>query len=54
MLSEIIAELKTHGIRTSIFTSTDQKVIEGAAIIGCDRIELYTEPYAIGFALGKK
>lgn len=45
-LTEIIQEFKTAGIRTSIFIETDIKMIENAAIIGTDRIELYTEPYA--------
>lgn len=45
-LSDIVAELKSLGIRTSIFTGTDIRLIEHAAITGTDRIELYTEPYA--------
>lgn len=54
MLSEVISELKSHGIRTSIFTSTDIGIIEGARKIGADRIELYTEPYAKHFDIDKK
>jgi pyridoxine 5-phosphate synthase len=45
-LSEVIAELKASGIRTSIFTGTDIRLIEKAATTGTDRVELYTEPYA--------
>lgn len=45
-LIDIIQEFKSHGIRTSIFTGTDPKMIEGAKATGTDRIELYTEPYA--------
>jgi pyridoxine 5-phosphate synthase len=45
-LKDIIAELKSHGIRTSIFVGTDPVMIEQAAITGTDRVELYTEPYA--------
>lgn len=48
-LSDIIDELTSKGIRTSIFVDTDLKMIEGAAKTGTDRIELYTEPYATGF-----
>lgn len=48
-LKEVIAELKSHEIRTSIFTDTTPKIIEAAAKIGSDRIELYTEPYAANF-----
>jgi len=51
-LKDVIAELKSHGIRTSIFTGTDIKMIEHAALTGTDRIELYTEPYAQEFPVG--
>lgn len=46
MLSEIVAELKNQGIRTSIFMDTDLSLYESAAATGTDRIELYTEAYA--------
>lgn len=42
--------LKTVGIRTSIFVGTELEMIEAAAKIGTDRVELYTEPYATGYA----
>lgn len=45
-LKEIIAELRHKGIRTSIFVDPVEKMIEGAAEVGADRIELYTESYA--------
>ena len=45
-LSETIAFIKSMGIRTSLFIDPDNKMIEGAAKIGTDRIELYTEMYA--------
>lgn len=51
-LSEVIAEFKSNGIRTSIFIDTDLKLIEAAAKTGADRIELYTEEYATEFELG--
>jgi len=54
MLSEIISELKSCGIRTSIFVDTELKHIEGAANIHTDRIELYTESYATAFLLDKE
>lgn len=53
MLSEIISEFKSHGIRTSIFVDTELKHIEGAAKINTDRIELYTESYATAFLSNK-
>lgn len=49
MLSELIDEFKEVGVRTSIFVDADLKMVEFAAKAGTDRIELYTEPYAIGY-----
>jgi pyridoxine 5-phosphate synthase len=48
-LQEVIGELTKQGIRTSVFVDTDLSNIEGAAKVGAQRIELYTEPYAAGF-----
>lgn len=48
-LREIISELKSAGIRVSIFMGTDLDQIEAASQTGADRIELYTEPYALGY-----
>lgn len=45
-LTEVCQEFKSHGIRTSIFVDPDPKMAEGAALCGCDRVELYTESYA--------
>ena len=47
-LREVIARFKDAGIRTSIFMDTDEAQITAAATTGTDRIELYTEAYAIG------
>ena len=40
----------SHGIRTSIFVGTELENLEWAAKTGTDRVELYTEPYASGYA----
>ncbi len=48
-LKEVIARFKKAGIRTSIFIETDEKMIRAAKDVGADRIELYTESYAVGF-----
>ncbi len=48
-LKEVITELKKAGIRVSIFIDADEKMVEGAAQTGTDRIELYTESYAHKF-----
>jgi pyridoxine 5-phosphate synthase len=51
-LTELIAEIKSHGVRTSIFVDTDLTNIEYAAKTGVERIELYTGPYAEEFEKG--
>ncbi|WP_296619756.1 pyridoxine 5'-phosphate synthase [Marivirga sp.] len=49
-LKDVISQLKNLGVRTSIFIGTDLNLIEAAAKIGTNRIELYTEPYAANYA----
>lgn len=53
-LKPIISKLKSLGIRTSLFVEPDLKIIKGAAEIGTDRIELYTEMYANSFHIDKE
>jgi pyridoxine 5-phosphate synthase len=53
-LNSIIMKFKKAGIRVSVFVDPVIEMIEGAARIGADRIELYTEQYARLFAEGKK
>jgi pyridoxine 5-phosphate synthase len=53
-LTSIIAQLKSYGVRTSIFVDTNLKNIEYAAKTGVDRIELYTGPYAEEFTTDKE
>ena len=48
-LTDICARFKAAGIRTSIFVDPDPKMVEGAALCGTDRVELYTEGFAAGF-----
>jgi pyridoxine 5-phosphate synthase len=50
-LKEVVQEMKKAGIRTSIFIDTNLELIENAAYTGCDRVELYTEPYARDFPI---
>lgn len=50
-LVDIIKTFKSEGIRTSIFVDPDTEMVRGAADIGTDRIELYTESYAQKFTL---
>jgi pyridoxine 5-phosphate synthase len=51
-LKEVIATFKQAGIRTSVFVDPVAKMIEGAAQIGTDRIELYTESFAHQYQMG--
>lgn len=53
-LIDIIGTFKDAGIRTSIFIDPVAKLIEGAKATGTDRIELYTESYASGYAENKE
>jgi pyridoxine 5-phosphate synthase len=53
-LLEIISQLKQANIRTSLFIAPDIEMIEGAAEIGTDRIELYTESYADSYATDRE
>jgi len=53
-LKEMISVFKSAGIRVSIFTDADLRMVEGAAETGTDRIELYTESYARGYAASHK
>jgi pyridoxine 5-phosphate synthase len=49
-LTDIVSSFKEAGIRTSLFTDTNPVNIENAALTGTDRVELYTEPYAVHFS----
>lgn len=45
-LTELVQEFKKAAIRVSVFVDPDEAMVEGAALCGADRVELYTEPYA--------
>src|SRR5215212_2753015 len=53
-LTDIISVFQKAGIRVSIFVDPVEEMVEGAKATGTDRIELYTEAYAHGFAAGHK
>jgi pyridoxine 5-phosphate synthase len=53
-LRDIIGVFKNAGIRVSIFVDPVLEMVEGAAETGTDRIELYTEGYAVQYATGNK
>ena len=53
-LKEIISIFKEKGIRTSIFVDPEIEMIEGSKLCGTDRVELYTEGYAINYSKNKE
>jgi len=53
-LVDIISEIKSHGSRVSLFIAPDNDLIEQAAELGADRIELYTGPYAEKYTENKE
>lgn len=52
-LKEVIYRLQEIGIRTSIFVDPSEEMVEGAAEIKTNRIELYTEPYATMYPIDR-
>jgi pyridoxine 5-phosphate synthase len=55
-LKPVIAELRALGVRVSLFMDPNPDAMLAAKVLGADRIELYTEPYAkyFGSADGEK
>jgi pyridoxine 5-phosphate synthase len=51
-LRRTIADLRSNGIRVSVFIDPDVELVRWAADIGADRVELFTEPFARAFARG--
>lgn len=51
-LKPIVAELKDLGCRVSLFLDPDPEMAKRAAETGADRIELYTESYALAYEQG--
>jgi len=47
MLRAVLDAFKAAGIRTSLFMETDETQIRAAADVGAERIELYTESFAV-------
>lgn len=49
-LRDVLNDLRSAGIRSSIFIDADVRMAEFAAEAGADRVELYTGPYAHDYA----
>ncbi len=48
-LKIVVDELKSEGMRVSLFVDPDETMVEAASETGADRIELYTEAYASSY-----
>ncbi len=53
-LKNVVSELKSQGIRTSIFLDPNPEMVKFAQETGTDRIELYTEAYALNYPKDKE
>lgn len=53
-LQDVIGKLKENGTRVSIFVEPDAEQAAAAAATGADRIELYTEAYALMYKKNKE
>jgi len=53
-LSEVLREIQSLGVRTSIFIAPNVRLIEFGADIGVDCGELYTGPYAVDYSANKE
>lgn len=48
-VQSVIARLKAHGVRVSLFVDPELHAVRWAQRMGADRVELYTEPFARAF-----
>ena len=53
-LKPVIEELRSLGVRVSLFMDPVAESMQAARDIGADRVELYTEPYARAFGTGEE
>ena len=53
-LEPVVDELKSLGVRVSLFMDPVAEAMAAAAVLGADRIELYTEPYARAFGTAEQ
>lgn len=53
-LKDIIDQIKSYNVRTSVFIDPDERLMEHAKETGTDRIELYTEMFARDFYADKQ
>lgn len=48
-LRAVVSDLQARGVRVSLFVDPDESAVKWAALLGADRVELYTEPFARAF-----
>ena len=53
-LRTVVAGFQEQGIRVSLFVDPVAAMVRGAAAVGADRVELYTEAYAAGYAADRE
>jgi pyridoxine 5-phosphate synthase len=53
-LRDVTARFRAAGVRVSIFVDPVPEMVAGAAAVGADRVELYTESYAHGYASDRR
>ncbi len=51
-IGRVVADLRSAGVRVSLFVDPEEAPIRWAAEVGADRVELYTEPFARAFERG--
>ena len=52
-MARVVGQLRTAGVRVSLFVDAEEAPVRWAAEIGADRVELYTEPFARAFERGE-
>ena len=52
-IKRIVSDLRSAGVRVSLFVDPQERPIRWAAEMGADRVELYTEPFARAFEHGE-
>ena len=52
-IPRVVSDLRTAGVRVSLFVDAKDLPIRWAAEMGADRVELYTEPFARAFERGE-
>lgn len=53
-LRDVVGRFKAAGIRVSIFIDAQPLLADYAKKVGADRVELYTEPYAVNYAANRE